>query len=130
MGLGGSHDTRLAAKAARAKHPGEVPEHRIPIFDHKGNLRGRVGPRATEVTVSRFINLPGAKLGTKDGRDAWLGPKPPPKPKPKFPKPGEGAPGAAAAPGGKPAAATHSLEISLKAAKGSNKPTPKPASKK
>lgn|ERR1700726_57077 len=109
----------------KERKPGEVREGRIPIYDHKGNMRGHVGPHATGVTVARFVQQHGAKLGEKDGRQAWIGPKPPPKPKPKFPKPGM--PGAAPAPGasgasGGAAGAKHTLEISLKADKGSANP--------
>src|SRR5271170_4770027 len=59
-----------------------LPDHRIPIYDHEGNMRGHVGHKATSATVSRFIHQHGAKLGKKDGRDAWIGPKPPPPKKP------------------------------------------------
>jgi hypothetical protein len=109
---------------------GVMPDHHIPVYDYKGRLRGRVRAHATSVTVARFINQHGAKLGEKDGHQAWIGPKPPPpkKPKPKFP----GMPGAAAAPGAEPAAkpgapgakpgGNAALEISLKAAKGSAEP--------
>jgi len=100
---------------AKERKPGEAPLNRIPVFDHKGNMRGHVGSKATEVTASRFLGRPGAKLGIKDGRDAWIGDKPPPKPMPKITKP--------AAPVAPPAGAQqkHSLEISLKADKGSVK---------
>jgi hypothetical protein len=100
----------------KEREPGTVREGRIPIYDHKGHMRGHVGPNATSVTVSRFIgNLHGAKLGTKDGRDAWLGPKPPPPKPPKIAKPAQPAAGASAGAKGQ----NHKLEISLKAAKGS-----------
>ena len=51
-----------------------LPDHRIPIYDHEGNMRGHVGHKATAATVSRFIGQHGAKLGKKDGRDAWIAP--------------------------------------------------------
>jgi hypothetical protein len=60
-----------------------LPDNRVPIYDHKGRMRGHVGHKASSATVSRFIGLHGAKLGKKDGRDAWLGPKPPAPKKPK-----------------------------------------------
>jgi hypothetical protein len=53
---------------------GEVPPGRLGVFDAAGNLRGHVGPHATSVTAARFTNKHGAKLGTKDGRKAWLTP--------------------------------------------------------
>jgi hypothetical protein len=122
-----SHAAKDAERKQRADNPGEVPDSRIPIYDYKGRMRGRVGPRATEVTVSRFINQHGAKLGKKDGRDAWLGPEPPPKPKPKIDPAAKAAAGAGGAPGEGPnkGSPTHSLEISLKSAKGSAKPAAK-----
>lgn len=64
-----------------ARKPGEVPAHRIPVFDHKGNTRGHVGHTASDATVSRLLGRPGASLGEKNGRQAWIGHKPPP-PKP------------------------------------------------
>jgi len=54
--------------------PGELPPNRIPVLDHKGRRRGHVGYLASESTVRRFgID---AKLGTKDGRPAWIGSTP------------------------------------------------------
>jgi hypothetical protein len=77
------------------KELGEVREGRIPIVDHKGRLRGHVGPKATAVTVARFTGTHGAELKKVDGRDTWVGKKPPPPPPPQFP----GAPGSPNAPG-------------------------------
>ncbi len=67
-------DTHDAPKPSKAKmeKPGIVPANRLPIFDGHGRMRGRVGRKATAATVSRF-GVHGAKLGTKNGRDAWLG---------------------------------------------------------
>lgn len=101
----------------KAEKPGTIPPHHIPIYDHNGHMRGRVGPKATSVTVARFLNRHGAKLGTKDGRPAWIGQEPPkpPKPiKPVAPKPTQS-----------PAQAQNAkLEISLKTDKGSVTKTP------
>ena len=87
------------------KELGDVREGRIPIVDHKHRLRGHVGPKATAVTVARFTGTPGAELKKMDkdgkitedgdGRDVWVGKKPPPPPPPQFP----GAPGTPNAPG-------------------------------
>jgi hypothetical protein len=68
------------------------------------------------VTVARFIGLHGAKLGTKDGRTAWIGPKPPP---PKLPTAV-----AVAEQQAKAKPQNNTLEISLKADKGSVTKTP------
>jgi len=108
----------------RERKPGEAPLHRIPIYDHKGNQRGHVGHTATEATVARFLGRRGATLKQKDGRKVWVGDKPPEPPKPKFQKPQPGA-GAGDGPNNANSTAAHSLEISLKAAKGSttDKPT-------
>ncbi len=109
----------------KKREPGTVREGRIPIYDHKGHLRGHVGPHATSVTVARFIGRHGAELGKKDGRQAWIGPKPPP---PKPPKISKANP--ANTPGASPASgSSHTLEISLKAAKGSVGKDVKPAAK-
>src|SRR5208283_1039808 len=102
-------------KEAKSDKPGTISEHHIPIYDHNGHMRGRVGPKATSVTVARFLNRHGAKLGKKDGKDAWIGQEPPTPPKPLMP------------PAPKPTPATaqkHKLEISLKQAKGSVTKTP------
>ena len=102
--------------AAEPDAPGTLPSHHIPIYDHNGHLRGRVGPKATSVTVARFLGWQGASLGKKDGRDAWIGQKPPKPPMP--PKP-------VVAPKPTPAELqNHKLEISLKADKGSVTKTP------
>ena len=114
------------------RKPGEVREGKIEIFDHKGRPRGHVGPKATAVTVSRFIGLHGAKLGTKNGKPAWLGPKPP-SPRPPTADPTAVAVAKEQAKGATKSSpsANQTLEISLKAAKGSNsKPAPKPSGAK
>ena len=100
--------------------PGTLHPHHIAIFDHKGRMRGHVGPKATAATVSRFIGQHGAKLGKKDGKTAWIGPVPPP------PKPPQVDPTAVAVAEtqakAKPQA--HKLSIELKQAKGSVTKTP------
>lgn len=60
--------------------PGTPPMHRIPIYDHRGNMRGHVGKTATAATVARFLGRHGAQLTKHDGRDAWVGHVPPPPP--------------------------------------------------
>ncbi len=69
----------------KERAPGELPENRIPIFDHKGNMRGHVTKGATEATVARFIGRPGATLQKRDGRHAWVADVPPPPPPPEQP---------------------------------------------
>lgn len=64
--------------------PGHPPMNRIPIVDHKGNMRGHVGHSATQATVARFLGRHGAKLGKHEGRTAWIGDVPPPPPPPEF----------------------------------------------
>ena len=56
------------------RKPGTVAANQIPIYDGKGRQRGHVGPKATSVTVARFIGTHGAKLGKVKGRTAWIGP--------------------------------------------------------
>lgn len=111
--------------------PGHPPLNRIPIFDHKGNMRGHVGRTATDATVSRFLGRPGAKLGKKEGRTAWIGDKPPPPPPPP-PKPNQADPTAVAVAAqnsqGKLAIAEHQsqakhkLAIELNKSKAARKP--------
>lgn len=100
--------------------PGTLHEHHIPIFDHEGNHRGHVGPKATSAVVSRFIGQHGAKLGKKDGKTAWIGPKPPP------PKPPQVDPTAVAVAEtqAKHGPQEHKLAIELSQAKGSVTKTP------
>lgn len=102
----------MATKQPQPK-PGMPPLNRIPIFDHKGNMRGHVGKTATQATVARFLGRHGAKLGKQEGRAAWIGDVPPPPPKPDIPPKDKSEPTTQAA------AVKHALEISLKAAKGS-----------
>jgi hypothetical protein len=99
------------------REPGTVRDSRIPIYDHKGHMRGHVGPHATSVTVARFVNQHGAKLGMKDGRPAWIGPKPPPPKKPA--KPAQPAQPTAGPTG---QGSTPTLKISIEGAKGSANP--------
>jgi len=111
------HELRQRPQAK--PEPGVIPEHRVPIYDHKGRYRGHVGPNGTPATVARFTGQHGAKLGVKDGRKAWLSPPPPPPKKPEKPaQPAQPAGGAAKAQAAK-------LEISLKTDKGSVTKTPK-----
>jgi hypothetical protein len=63
-------------KARKQRKPGDAPLHRIPVFDHEGNMRGHVGHTATSATVARIIGRHGATLGKRGNRQAWLGPKP------------------------------------------------------
>lgn len=34
--------------------PGQVPEGRFAVIDKRGNMRGHVGPKATQATCRRF----------------------------------------------------------------------------
>ena len=51
---------------------GEVREGRIPIIDKSGNVRGNVGPRATQATVARFLGHSNARLAPFKGRRSWV----------------------------------------------------------
>jgi hypothetical protein len=108
--------------------PGTLHHHHIPIYDHKGQHRGHVGPKATAATVARFTGQHGSKLVKRDGKDAWISPPPPP------PKPEQVDPTAVAVAAqnvqGKIAIAEHQsqakhkLAIELNQAKGSVTKTP------
>lgn len=70
----------IAADTKRAK-PHQVAPNKVPIYDHKGNLRGRVGKRATAAILPRFGITHGGTLvkgGKIDNRPEWHG-NPPPK---------------------------------------------------
>jgi hypothetical protein len=95
--------------------PGVLNEHHIPIYDHKGRMRGHVGPLATASTVARFTGQHGSKLGKKEGKTAWLSPPPPPPPKPQIDPTAVAV--AKATP--KPSNESHKVEISVKQAMGS-----------
>jgi hypothetical protein len=56
--------------------PGEIPSNKIGVYDHKGRMRGQVGALATSATAARFSGTLNNKLGTKDGRPAWIGAAP------------------------------------------------------
>lgn len=52
---------------------GEVPEHRIPIIDRNGILKGHMGKLAAEPTARRVGNLGGhAVLQQHGGRKCWV----------------------------------------------------------
>lgn len=63
-------------KAKKPAKPGTIGEHHIPIYDHNGHLRGRVGPKASSVTVARFTGTHGSELRTIRGRKSWVSPAP------------------------------------------------------
>lgn len=100
----------------KGRKPGTVPDNRIAIVDHEGNIRGHVGRTATQAVVARIVGRHGSTLGQHAGKKAWKVPAPPP-PKPPRPQMPSSAPNAAqgASKGG------HTLEISLKQDKGSVK---------
>ncbi len=87
---------REPPRQPRAPKPGIIPAHQIPIYDHRLNMRGRVGPKALSATVARFGGGHGATLQTVKGRKAWVGSAP-----------------------GKPSVSTTSHAASLRAARGS-----------
>jgi hypothetical protein len=64
----------VAPKPDPQDNPGAIPSGKVPVYDGKGRHRGTVGPKATAATASRFNHQLGSKLGTKDGRPAWIGP--------------------------------------------------------
>lgn len=63
---------------------GEVPLHRVPVYDHKMQLRGHVAKSATSIGAARILGTFNAELKSKDGRLAWHGKAPPPNPTPKI----------------------------------------------
>ena len=64
---------REPPRTPRQPKPGTIPAHQIPIYDHRLNMRGRVGPKASSATVARFGVGHGATLQTVKGRKAWVG---------------------------------------------------------
>jgi hypothetical protein len=56
----------------KKRKPGTVPPGRIGVYDAGGNLRGHVGPKATEVTATRLTEQLGHVLSKRDGRPAWV----------------------------------------------------------
>jgi hypothetical protein len=65
----------MITKEQESREPGTVPPGRLGVYDGKGNYRGHVGHRAGAATAARFINRADVKLGTKDGRQAWVCPR-------------------------------------------------------
>lgn len=53
--------------------PFNVDASRIPILDHKHQVRGHIGPGATEACLPRFGLNHGGKLQKVQGRDCWVG---------------------------------------------------------
>jgi hypothetical protein len=61
----------------KPRKTGTVAANRIPIYDHKGRMRGHAGPHMSEAGVARFTRSgAGAKLTVVNGRKAWVGNKP------------------------------------------------------
>ncbi len=68
------HDKRNSSKEVpvTADPIGAVPEHKVPILDRAGNLRGVMGRTAGAPTARRVGSLAGpAKLVKHNGRDCW-----------------------------------------------------------
>ncbi len=84
-------------RAKRAPRPGTVPPGKVGVYDHQGNRRGHVGPKASAATAERF-GVHNATLQRVRGAAAWVGTAP-----------------------GKPRVSTISFAKSRLAAKGSNK---------
>jgi len=58
-------------RVSKAITPGTVPDHKVPVLDRKGRMRGQVGRLATAITASRFLNGRPASLQTINGRQVW-----------------------------------------------------------
>jgi hypothetical protein len=84
----------------RAPKPGAIPPGKVAVYDHQGNRRGHVGPKASAVTAARF-GAANAKLQRVRGASAWVGEAPKARPTAR--------------------ASAISLSKSLRAAKGSNR---------
>ena len=69
------HDAPKRPSNKPVDPPGTVPANRIPVYDHRGNMRGTVSHKASSAGVSRLTGTHNNKLGRKGGRLAWLGSK-------------------------------------------------------
>ncbi len=58
---------------------GAVPPGKVAVYDHQGNRRGHVGPKASAVTAVRF-GVPNATLQRVRGAPAWVGEAPKARP--------------------------------------------------
>ena len=67
------HDIAPPPPKKHQGKPGELPEHRIPVYDHKGHRRGHVGYRRRR---RRSLRRPACPL-MPVGRIAWISPPPP-----------------------------------------------------
>jgi hypothetical protein len=70
------YDSMPVVKRKPKVEPGTVPENKIPIFDHEGNMRGRCGLGMSSAGVSRFTGTLDNRIVKRDGRDAWVGAAP------------------------------------------------------
>jgi hypothetical protein len=66
-----THDAPERLPTKPADKPGALPPHRIPVIVD-GQRAGHVGYKASAATVKRF-GAQRAKLGTHEGRPAWIG---------------------------------------------------------
>jgi hypothetical protein len=74
---------KLITAGAKQAKPHEVAPNRVPIYDHKGRLRGHVGKRASAAILPHFGLTNGGELvkgGKIDNRPEWHGSPPPRKP--------------------------------------------------
>jgi hypothetical protein len=69
---------KLVIAGAKRPKPHEVAPNKVPIRNHKGDLVGQVGKRATAAVLPRFGLRHGGKLVKNGNRPEWHG-NPPPK---------------------------------------------------
>ena len=61
-------------RAPKQITPGTLPANRIAVLDHKGQMRGHVGQKATALTASRFLGGKPAYLDKDEkGKPCWRG---------------------------------------------------------
>jgi hypothetical protein len=72
MGTLRANDIMPPEPKRKEVRPGAVPEGKLGVFDHRGRRVGTMGPKAGLPTAARFLGHSNAKLGTVDGRPAWV----------------------------------------------------------
>ena len=71
-----TYDSMPEPKKTKPVKPGTVPENKVPIFNHKGNMVGRCGLGMSSAGVARLTGTLDNRVVKRNGRNAWVGSAP------------------------------------------------------
>lgn len=55
-----------------AREPGQIPAGRVPVIRQDGSRAGHVGHGSGAAVAERILGRAGVKLGTHEGKPAWI----------------------------------------------------------